>query len=60
MYQQVKSKELKRFGKLIKGDLYLKEGVYTTFPPNTDVSLNIKIRKDIKESKQFLDDNFIN
>ena len=44
MYKQVKSKDLKKYGKRINGELHLKEGVYTKFPPIIDDQLFIKTK----------------
>ncbi len=45
MYKQVKPKDFKKYAiKIAKKEIYLKEGVYTTFPPNIDDQLFIKTK----------------
>ncbi len=61
-YKQVASKDLKKFGKITKiksqetekivRTLNLKEGVYTTFSPELDNKLSVKIKGDLKENKE--------
>ena len=54
-YTQVKSKDLKKHGKLQKnGDLHLTEGVYTTFNPLLDNRLTEKWRKEVKETNELI------
>jgi len=58
MYQKVESKDLKNFGKKVKGDLHLTEGVYTTFDPGMENELFLKVRKEKKATKELIDNEY--
>lgn len=44
VYKQVKSKDLKKYGVKINGELHLKEGVYIKFSPTIEDQLFIKTK----------------